>query len=369
MKKIILIIIFSVQAVFGQQKFGYSVFQDTLRVLKSISFKPISLIATPSKVSIQAKDSFLYQYSGKQWHKWLSTNDISNIIDTVVEPTDSGIFITETRLLRERDSIRTEIHDTANRLRAEFDSTINYTIISAFVSPGGYHYKSLDNGQTWLNFGTMGKGDILSVIELYNGDLLGTTSYGWVCNFTKNINVFISYSPIRAIAQNFEDGIQLVMIGNDDGEIYSCVSAGDFSVDFLTWTLSEWSAGGAKINKINIDPPVIFTSAGIFHNYDLVQAGYFTNGLVVSPDTLYGIENNEHVWQSVNGGVSWTDLGDKNAKSFLLEGSGSRIIYDSNNTNISYTNNQFSSSTTISEVNLATICVVVCPLIPQFLIK
>jgi len=100
MKKILIyLFLFVSLQIFAETYSSEAYFPGFVKVTDSLVSKSIkipcysSFPSVKSKGEIRCKDSILYQWTGTQWLKWLSMEDIQNIIDTSVVSLDTA-FVT-----------------------------------------------------------------------------------------------------------------------------------------------------------------------------------------------------------------------------------------------------------------------------------
>jgi hypothetical protein len=215
------------------------------------------------------------------------------------------------------------IYTTPHYVDSLVNSNVEQTYIYAGTSPDGYILRSSDNGLTWSNLGSAGKGQPLAFCQLSNGDLLYTTDEGYVVNHSKGTSVEVSDYPVRAISQHLSASIY---VGDDNGDTYY---SDDNAVSFTQDPVDPIG----RINYIS-SSWLYFSVNGIYDGSTglLFQSGHFTSALQIpNTDTIYAGSSIGHIWRSINAGTSWADLGDKTGSGYsilsLAKGNGSRILF------------------------------------------
>lgn len=192
------------------------------------------------------------------------------------------------------------------REKHECGYLLNDGDILAGTSPSGLILKSNDNGLTFSNIGSVGKGNPTCFIQLANGDVLYGTDAGYVVNYTKGTSIFVYSDKINSICSN---GTNIIYVGFDDsGELFKSVDAGV--------SYNEVDDIGT-INQILYTNGnfIAFATNGITWSFDnfttQLQAGNFSCACDVGSGVLYAGDTSGHIWKSVNSGEDWSDLGAK----------------------------------------------------------
>jgi hypothetical protein len=223
------------------------------------------------------------------------------------------------------------------------------TYVYAGTSPDGYILRSSDNGLTWTNLGSAGKGQPLAFCQISNGDLLYTTSLGYVVNYTKNTNIKVSNYAINSIIaydSYSEPGVWVTLLGDDNGDIYYSNELG-----FVWSKLNSYVGNGTKIHAlhyINSNGNLLSLTTNGIKDWegDIIQSGHFIYALQIpNTDTIYALTYAGNIFRSINAGTSWSDLGDQGAANsrFIAKGLGSRIIIGYGSTVMIYSDNGFST--------------------------
>jgi len=181
--------------------------------------------------------------------------------------------------------------------------TTNY--ILAGTSYGAFILRSVNKGISFSNQGSAGYGKPQCFVELVNGDILYGTDQGYVVNYTQGTFVNVCTNVLNAIAQS--PLTELVMVGDNLGNSYSSNDNGQtFGILHALW---------AEINAILMgieggsDFLLYFHANGIYKNSGNVQVGNFTCACDIGVGAIYAGDSSGHVWQSVDYGATWLDMG------------------------------------------------------------
>ena len=221
---------------------------------------------------------------------------------------------------------------------------MNYSPYNIFIGtyPSGYILKSNNDGLSFVNDGSVGLGVPQCWYQLANGDLLYGTDIGYVVNHTKGTSVKASNYSIADINQSDDPSIRII-IGDRNGDIYM---SDDNAVSFFAIGINH-----GIINAVDMYSSAnwtIYTSVGIYVSNVLKQAGNFKCFCYSLGGGQFAGDASGHIWQSLDSGDTWTDLGLKTSGAainilYLEDMITGRIFFMTSNGYVKYTVDNFAT--------------------------